>query len=405
MSAFESSGPAVILGAGSVGCGVGVQLMREAGLPVVVVSGTEGSARLLRSGGVRVRYAGASGRPETVVRPHDALAVSDGAAVRRYLHHASIVMIATRAVDHVSLAPLLAAGLADRPTPVNVLVCDNRETAAQQLRAMVAEHGDHDVLRHGYVGTLVDRIVNRRAGPDGTRVLVTESQGTIHLDAHALVAPVHTKGQLHLVENFRAHVMRKLYVFSAGHAAAAYLGMLRKHSRLHHALGDPAVDLVVRAAMREGQAGLSACFGERFAGGEAAVDAGVRRFADATLDDSVERVGRDPARKLGAHDRICGPARLAVAAGESVPALALVAAAALRAAAGERGIREQLARDGGPGTLARCGQLSPLHPFMTAVAEAAQLLEGTGSLEHSYAAMLRGVHGSSAMPRDLGAAG
>jgi mannitol-1-phosphate 5-dehydrogenase len=55
----------------------------------------------------------------------------------------------------------------------------------------------------------------------------------------------------------------------------------------------------------------------------------VARFENAALDDPIERVARDPRRKLGCHDRLLGAARLAEAAGVLPVRLALAAAAAL----------------------------------------------------------------------------
>lgn len=53
------------------------------------------------------------------------------------------------------------------------------------------------------------------------------------------------------------------------------------------------------------------------------------RFANRRLSDTVERVGRDPIRKLGPDDRLVGAARLAEAHGIEPHGLALGIAAAL----------------------------------------------------------------------------
>ena len=131
--------------------------------------------------------------------------------------------------------------------------------------------------------------------------------------------------------------------------------------------------------MREGQAGLSALFGERFTGGAAAVEQSLRRYAAPHLDDTVERVGRDPLRKLGAADRICGAARLAMAAGEPTPALALVTAAALQGQRDPR-LQEQLARHGRAGVVARSSGLPHTHPFVHLVEAADRMLDTTSEL-------------------------
>jgi len=235
------------------------------------------------------------------------------------------------------------------------------------------------------VGALVDRIVTRREQPDGSRVLVTETQGTVYVDAPSVRAPLEAVGQLRLVENFQAYVLRKLFVFSAGHAASAYLGGMRGHVRILDALQDGDVVAVVRAAMREGQAGLASFFGARFAGGAEAVDHSLRRYAAAHLDDTVERVGRDPMRKLGAADRICGAARLAMAAGVPTPALALVTASALRLGQHDPRLQDQLARHGRAGVVVRSSGLPQGHPFVDLVLAADRLLDTDSELSSIHA--------------------
>jgi mannitol-1-phosphate 5-dehydrogenase len=160
---------------------------------------------------------------------------------------------------------------------------------------------------------------------------------------------------------------------------------MRGHRRICEALTDDDVVSVVRAAMREGQAGLSACFGERFSGGGDAVDQSLRRYAAPHLDDTVERVGRDPLRKLGAADRICGSARLAMAAGETTPALALVTAAALRQGQPDPRLQEQLARHGRAGVVVRSSGLPPAHPFVDLVLAADRMLDTDSELSSIHA--------------------
>jgi mannitol-1-phosphate 5-dehydrogenase len=382
---MTASGPAVVIGAGNVGCGVMAEQLRATGRSVVMVTRTQRDAERIVGGGVRVRYADGRTSPDVVLRALRAVPVADTSNVTTYIREASVVVVAVGSGHAVQIAPLLARTLMARRSPVNVVVCDNSAGAATHLRAMVAEHGDDRVLQHGYVGALVDRIVTRREQRDGSRVLLTESRGAVYLDAPSLRAPLEAVGQLCLVENFQAYVLRKLFLFSAGHAASAYLGGMRGHRRIREALTDVDVASVVRAAMLEGQAGLSACFGEWFSGGAVAVDQSMRRYAAPHLDDTVERVGRDPLRKLGATDRICGSARLAMAAGKTTPALALVTAAALRLGQHDPKLQEQLGRLGRGGVVVRSSGLPPTHRFVELVLAADRMLDSDSQLSSVHA--------------------
>jgi mannitol-1-phosphate 5-dehydrogenase len=386
---MRRSGVAVVIGAGNVGCGVIAEQLSAAGWPVVMVTRTQRDADRIVSGGVRVRYADGAGG-DVVLRGLAAVSVTNPARVTASIREAALVVVAVGSGHVGEIAPLLARGLMARRSPVNVVVCENRGDAATRLGRLVVENGDDRVLRHGYVGALVDRIVNRCEQPDGSRVLLAETTGAVYLDARALRAPLVPAGQLRLVEHFEAYVQRKLFVFSAGHVASAYLGGLRGHGRICEALADEDVACVVRAALREGQAGVAATFGERFAGDEATVEELLRRYAAPHLDDTVERVGRDPLRKLGADDRICGPARLAMTAGRTTPALALVAAAALRRDQQDsppNGCEPhpQFARRRRASVLARSSGLPDSHPFLDLVLEANRMLDTHSQLRSIHA--------------------
>ena len=374
-----SARTAVVIGAGSLGCVIAQQLL-DSGLEVSLVTHTPESTELLAGGGVRLRCAGAPAESASPLGPAEIVPITRMCRVLRRLQEAAVVVVAVPSTDHAEIAPLLARGLESRTAPVDVLVCDNRETGASALRALVAEHGDDRVLRHGYAGALLDRTITRRTQPDGSVVLVSEAASSMFVDARALGCPLPAVDGIELVEDFSAHVMRKLFVFGAGQAAAAYLGRLYGYRYLSDALADTEIALVVRAAMTEGQRCLAAYYDEWFAGGEAEIEAALRRIGDPDLADTVNRAGRDQARKLGSRDRICGPARVAPAAGVATPALAMVAAAALRPVRQDQAFCELLLRHGTEGTLVRLGHLTRLHPFVDQAIWADRLLDTCDSL-------------------------
>lgn len=129
----------------------------------------------------------------------------------------------------------------------------------------------------------------------------------------------------------------KLYGHNATHALAAYLGAVRGVATLADLRGVPGVMPFLRAAFTEESgsalvrkhAGLDPLFTP---GGYAAyADDLLVRMTNPHLRDAVERVGRDPRRKLGWDDRLVGTMRLALAQGITPRRYALGAAAALAA--------------------------------------------------------------------------
>ena len=145
----------------------------------------------------------------------------------------------------------------------------------------------------------------------------------------------------------------KLYGHNAVHALAAYLGAEQGVPAICELRAVPGFTKFLRAAFLEESgaaliarhAGLDPLFTP--AGWQAYADDLIARMTNPHLGDTVERVGRDPRRKLGWDDRLVGTLRLCLAAGIRPARFALGAAAALcaldpGAAAGEGRAREAL---------------------------------------------------------------
>jgi mannitol-1-phosphate 5-dehydrogenase len=364
-------GLAVIVGGGNVGIGVMLRSLRNAGYEVAVVTHRAGQAQGLRARGAQLQLTGHA-HDRLQLAPCPAVASTEPRCVTELIRSASLVVVAVAAHHLSEAASLLAPGLARRRRPVNVLVCDNRLQAGSRLAREVAlVAGDAAAARHGFVGLLLDQVATSGIDERGCLVHV-EAKGRMFLDATGLrTEPPLLPGSL-LVENHRAYVVRKLYLFSAGHAAGAFLGRLRGHTLMSDAFADTLVADLVRRALDEARVGLEQRYGTRFVGGDQAVRNCLTRYADPDLGDTTTRVARDPGRKLSADDRICGPAQLAVAAGTGTPALALVAAAGLCA---HQGIRAEVSRDqvdAGAVTalMSHLSGLVPDHPFVLSVGSA-----------------------------------
>ena len=122
---------------------------------------------------------------------------------------------------------------------------------------------------------------------------------------------------------------RKLFTYNAGNAAIGYLGAQRGHHFLHEAANDPMILEVANGVYEESGAAICARHGYTAEEQAAFAQASLRKYQDARIADPVERQVRDPLRKLGRHDRLIGPACLALEYGIRPYHLALAIAAAL----------------------------------------------------------------------------
>jgi mannitol-1-phosphate 5-dehydrogenase len=325
---------AVILGPGRIGCGLVGLALRAGGYDVTFVGrDPELVAHLQRVGGYRVLLTG-GGRSD----PHQVYGVScldarDVEHVAAAVADADLVATAVGSTRLAGVAPLIAAGLARRGRePLSILAFENEADPGRRLGRLVADLlPDRSVPESvGFASALAHRVVSRRVGDVRGELPLTfvgDPPAGVDVDGSALAGSPPSMPGLLVADDYPGCVRRKMFVFGAGHATAAYLGALKGYHFVHAAVRDPEIRREVFAALREGCAalGLTDCG----AWHPAAV---LRRYENAALDDTVARVGREPLRKLEAGERIVGPARAAVAAGTPPRALALTAAAALVAA-------------------------------------------------------------------------
>lgn len=325
---------AVVIGAGRIGCGFVGQLLRESGWEVVFVGRGRVVDLLRRHRRYVVRLADGAHHEDVVVEGVTAVPFADAEATADAVTSADLVATAVGAHNLATVAPLIAIGLARRSVPTNVVAFENLLVAGSHLRNLVAVRvaSDFPLDDHGFSGAVVSRVVSQRrwpAGPGDPLVFVGDRESTFSVDRGALRHPLPAVAGMVATDDYEAQLARKLYTYSAGHAACAYLGYLKGYHYIHTAIRDPEIRAIVRAAMAEGQRGLAARYGPTLAGTEADLDALVERFANAGVADPILRVARDPRRKLASEDRLVGAARLAAASGLAPAKLALAAAAAM----------------------------------------------------------------------------
>lgn len=327
---------AVVIGTGRIGCGVAGQLLRAAGLEVVFVGrNPQVVDHLNRVGRYIVRLVDSRGSEDCEVAGIRAVLASDASRAAEEIAGADIVATAVGCSNLLSVAPLIAAGLArGKRRRTTVLAFENFGSAGDCLSHFVARclEGTRGSSTHAVSGALVTRVVARREGDpagDEPLVFIGDRPATFYVDAAALAGPLPAIEGMVITDRYEAAVQRKLFTFSAGHATAAYLGYLKGYHYIHAAVRDPEIRAAVLAAMAEGQKALSARYGRDSAGDERTLQEILSRFDNAALNDSIERVGRDPVRKLAKEDRLIGPARLAKEAGIVPEKLTLAVAAAM----------------------------------------------------------------------------
>ncbi|WP_017349313.1 mannitol-1-phosphate 5-dehydrogenase [Pantoea sp. A4] len=216
------------------------------------------------------------------------------------------------------IAPGVAKGLIQRhdsgnTNPLNIIACENMVRGTSQFKQHVLQalpEQYHAWLEQhvGFVDSAVDRIV-----PPADSASNDPLEVTVETFSEWIVDKTQFKGTLpviagmELTDNLMAFVERKLFTLNTGHAITAYLGQLAGKQTIRDAILDQAIRSVVLGAMEESGAVLIQRYGFDAAKHAAYIQKILGRFENPWLKDDVERVGRQPLRKLSAGDRLIKP--------------------------------------------------------------------------------------------------
>lgn len=329
---------AIHFGAGNIGRGFVGLLLHDAGYEVVFADVDASLIEALQaSTSYTVHEAGETSTDRVVDHFR---AINSRAEEERLIEEIATADIVTTAVGPTVLpfvAPVILAGLRRRAAelaPLAVMACENAINATDVLAGHVwkdvsAEDRENLSRRAAFANTAVDRIVPGQAAGSGIDVTVEAFyEWVIERGAFGDSAPVIPGATF--VDNLAPYIERKLFTVNTGHATVAYLGSLAGVSRISDALSVPEVLDGARRVLEETSALLVAKHGLDEAAQRAYREKILVRFANPALPDTVERVGRQPMRKLSRHERFIGPAAEIAEGGTRPTALLAAVAAALR---------------------------------------------------------------------------
>ncbi|KUG60506.1 mannitol-1-phosphate 5-dehydrogenase [Nesterenkonia jeotgali] len=340
---------AVHFGAGNIGRGFVGTLLHEGGYEVVFSDVAAPLVDALSAAqSYTVHEVGAGGVDRKVENFRAINSADDPEAVAAEVAAADVVTTAVGPAILRFIAPHVLAGLLQRPAgaePLQVMACENALGATDTLRGhiqdLAGDQWEQLSARAVFANTAVDRIVPGQPADAGIDVTVEPFyEWAIESGPFGANRP-HIPGA-HFVQDLGPYIERKLFTVNTGHAAAAYLGSRAGRSKIAEALADEAVFAGVRAALEETSALLVAKHG--FAEAEMAEyrETILQRFRNPELPDTVDRVGRQPLRKLSRHERLIGPAVQAQERGLRVEGLLAVIEAALHFESAEDEQAQQL---------------------------------------------------------------
>lgn len=226
------------------------------------------------------------------------------------------------------IAAPFAAGVKRRrekgiDAPLNVIICENMIDADHYFASLVKENLNEDECAYfdshfAFVEPSIGRMVPATPAEIAEKeplAVCVEPYTELPVDKNAF------KGEIPAVVNmvpfapFDFYIRRKLFLHNMSHALTAYFGALKGYAYIWEAAGDAEIKLLALRALIESSRALSAEYGVELGTLLDFSENLIERFENKLLGDTVERVGKDTARKLSVQDRFVGAAKLCLAKG------------------------------------------------------------------------------------------
>jgi mannitol-1-phosphate 5-dehydrogenase len=302
-------------GAGNIGRGFIGKLLADAGVKVTFADVDEKVINLLNTlNTYNVKVVGAECKTEVVSGVNAINSTSE--ELVGLISKTDLITTAVGPNVLVIIASKLAQGLALRFESnnekfLNIIACENMIRGTTFLKAEVYKHLDEKYHAQaerlvGFVDSAVDRIVPPSESDDPLEVTV-ESFSEWIVDEQQFKGEVPVIEGMQKTDNLMAFIERKLFTLNTGHIMTAYLGALAGHKTVKDAIDDEAICVQVKQAMQESGEVLIKRYGFERDSHNTYIDKIIGRFANPYLHDEIDRVGRQPIRKLGANDRLVKP--------------------------------------------------------------------------------------------------
>ena len=356
---------AVIYGAGNIGRGFIGQVFHDSGYEVIFIDINQTIIDALNfRGGYTLRVVGNSGDEDTFIDNVRGIDGRNTEAVVDAIAAADLMATSIGVSILPRIAGSIAAGLKRRAAqgnaqPLNILLCENLMHAARHMRDLLAPHLEGELLlRTGLVEVTIGRMVPALPAEmfalDPTLVQV-ERFCTLPVDVSKFVGEVPALAHTEYITPFAICEEKKLYLHNMSHALSAYLGYHKGYSYLWEAAEDDGIRAIARDAMKH----TASAIAEAYSADEAAMDRFaeelLERYRNRRLGDTIERVAKDPMRKLRPDDRLIGAINRCKAQGKPYDSILMGVAAALAYRPDEE-LQAALQNEGVPGFLkSHCG--------------------------------------------------
>ena len=313
----------IMYGAGNIGRGFIGQTFSDAGYKVGFIDiNMEVINALNAKGEYPVNIVTTDGNEEKTVKNVYGIDGKDVELVASEIASCDIMATAIGVNVLKFIAKPIAKGIEKRANnsgaPLNIIICENLIGADEYLKGLILneipELKEFVEEKVGFIEASIGRMVpvmteEKKAG-NPLRVYV-EPYNILPVDKAAFKGePPQDVKNLYPFTPFNLFIQRKLFMHNMSHALSAYLGYLRKYEYVYQAVADYDIRYCAFRALVSSALAVSKENGVEIQGLIAHAENLLYRFTNTALADTVERVGKDTKRKLGANDRLIGALKL-----------------------------------------------------------------------------------------------
>lgn len=312
---------ALHFGAGNIGRGFIGKLLADSGVQVIFADVNDKVIDLLKiQQSYPVKIVGETINRVEQVKQVTGVNSKDENAVIALFNEVDMVTTAVGPNVLKIIASTIAKGLTARlaagnEKPLNIIACENMVRGTSFLKEQVFAHLSPELQAKveqfvGFVDSAVDRIVPPVQADEQDPLLVTvEEFSEWIVDQTQFKGDIPTIQGMEKTDNLMAFVERKLFTLNTGHAVTAYYGKTKGYQFVKESIEDEQVKAFVKSVMQESGAVLIKRYGFDLQAHSAYIEKILKRFANPYLVDDVDRVGREPLRKLSYNDRLIKPLR------------------------------------------------------------------------------------------------
>lgn len=250
--------------------------------------------------------------------------------------NATIITTSVGAKNLKRIAPLLKLGLMERckqKKSINILANENIVNASSLLKkeiyALLNDTEKKQIDQYCFfVNTAIDRQSLSKA-EDGEQIAVVEPYYEWVIDENQLDPNTSFNlNNVRFVDDMQPYIERKLFLVNASHAAYAYVGSLFGYHTVQEAIKDKHINALVKKFVDENKVYFEKKYNMSMTDLNEFTEKTAARQSNPRLADDVNRVGREPLRKLNKNDRLVGPVLKLSELGSSTNAGEMVIAAA-----------------------------------------------------------------------------